>query len=255
MPDLKEIKKRMDSIRDTQKITGAMYLIASTKMKKARRGFEQTRPYFNALKGEIKRIFRKEKDVENKFFYPADGHSISDGDYACLVVTADKGLAGSYNQSVIKETLKLVGEHPNTRLFVVGEYGRQYFLHHGYGIEQSFMYSAQNPTMHKSREIGNILLNLYLKGEVSKIYIIYTEFLSGKGSNPATFRLLPFHRAQFEQNPDEKPLNCSFEFEPGISALLDNIVPGYVSGYIYSALVNSFCSEQNARMSAMEQAD
>lgn len=117
------------------------------------------------------------------------------------------------------------------------------------------MYSAQNPTMHKSREIGNILLNLYLKGEVSKIYIIYTEFLSGKGSNPATFRLLPFHRAQFEQNPDEKPLNCSFEFEPGISALLDNIVPGYVSGYIYSALVNSFCSEQNARMSAMEQAD
>lgn len=116
MPDLKEIKKRMDSIRDTQKITGAMYLIASTKMKKARRGFEQTRPYFNALKGEIKRIFRKEKDVENKFFYPADGHSISDGDYACLVVTADKGLAGSYNQSVIKETLKLVGEHPNTRL-------------------------------------------------------------------------------------------------------------------------------------------
>ena len=104
MANTKEIKDRIKSVRDTQKITNAMYLIASTKMRKAKSELDHTRPYFEAIKGEIKRIFRtSKKDAESRWFYPEDdGHALT-GPYACLVVTADKGLAGMYNQNVIRE--------------------------------------------------------------------------------------------------------------------------------------------------------
>ena len=104
MPNTKEIKNHIKSVRDTQKITNAMYLIASTKMRKAKSELDKTRPYFSALRNEIKRIFRTDKDIDSKYFYPADGGGTLNGTYACLVITADKGLAGAYNQNVIKET-------------------------------------------------------------------------------------------------------------------------------------------------------
>ena len=115
MANTKEIKDRIKSVRDTQKITNAMYLIASTKMRKAKSELDHTRPYFEAIKGEIKRIFRtSKKDAESRWFYPEDdGHALT-GPYACLVVTADKGLAGMYNQNVIREAEKLLKEHPAT---------------------------------------------------------------------------------------------------------------------------------------------
>ncbi|MDO4649652.1 MAG: FoF1 ATP synthase subunit gamma, partial [Eubacteriales bacterium] len=103
MASTAEIKNRIGSVKDTQKITNAMYLIASTKMRKAKAELDQTRPYFCALQGEIKRIFRTAKDAESNYFYPADGSHIPDGTYGCLVITADKGLAGAYNQNVIRQ--------------------------------------------------------------------------------------------------------------------------------------------------------
>lgn len=130
MTGTKEIKDRMASIRDTQKITNAMYLIASTKLRKAKAELDMTRPYFDALKGEIKRIFRTVDDVESKYFYPADGAPVSVDTYACLVITADKGLAGAYNQNVLREAEAMLNAHPDTRLFVVGEYGRSAFQHY-----------------------------------------------------------------------------------------------------------------------------
>lgn len=118
MANTKEIKDRIKSVRDTQKITNAMYLIASTKMRKAKSELDHTRPYFEAIKGEIKRIFRtSKKDAESRWFYPEDdGHALT-GPYACLVVTADKGLAGMYNQNVIREAEKLLKEAPRHEAF------------------------------------------------------------------------------------------------------------------------------------------
>ena len=93
MATIKEIKNRINSVRDTQKITNAMYLIASTKLRKAKAELDSTRPYFNSIQGEIKRIFRTNKDVDNKYFYPATGEHDFPGTYGYLVITADKGLA------------------------------------------------------------------------------------------------------------------------------------------------------------------
>ena len=91
MPNMKEIKNHIASVEDTRKITNAMYLIASTKLRKAKRDLDQTLPYFNALRGEIKRIFRTVDKVDNRYFFPASGEEDLPGDYGFLVITADKG--------------------------------------------------------------------------------------------------------------------------------------------------------------------
>ena len=212
MASIKEIKTHIESVRDTRKITNAMYLIASTKLRRAKAELDATRPYFNALRGEIKRIFR----------------------------TAGK---------------VLLADHPNTKLFVVGEYGRRYFEAHGIPVEHSFLYTAQNPTMQRAREIAAILLDLYDRGQVEKIYVVYTDMKNGLVAEPKQTRLLPFHRAQFFSDTAERAVSVPFEFTPSVGAVLDNVIASYVSGFIYSALVDSFCCEQNARMRAMDSAN
>ena len=256
MAGTKEIKNHISSVNDTQKITNAMYLIASTKMRKVKADLDLTRPYFTALKEEIKRIFRISEDIENKYFYPVTGEHELPGSYGYLVITADKGLAGAYNQNVIKEAMRIMKEHENPRLFVVGECGRQFFASHNIPIEKSFLYTAQNPTIGRAREISSYLLDLFSRGELSKIFIVYTDLSGGMNAQACSTRLLPFHRAQF-MTPDihEKAVSVPFEFVPSIGTVLDNLVPSYVSGFIYSALIDSFCSEQNSRMTAMDSAN
>lgn len=255
MANAREIKDRISSIRETQKITKAMYLISSAKMSKAKGDLDQTRPYFNALQAEIKRIFRTAGDVDSKYFYPDDSLYHPDGTFACLVITADKGLAGAYNQNVIKEANKLLEEKPDTKLFVVGEYGRHYFEKRNIPIERSFLYTAQNPTMHRAREICDVLLSEFNSGSVSKILLIYTDLKNGFETEPKNVRLIPFHKDQFREHENEKAVSVPFEFTPSVSAVLDNVMQSYISGYIYSALVDSFCSEQQARMTAMDGAN
>lgn len=255
MANTKEIKSRINSVKDTQKITNAMYMIASTKMRKAKEELENTRPYFRALQGEIKRIFRTVSDVESKYFFPADGSPAPDGTYAVLVITADKGLAGAYNQNVIKEAEKLLSQHNDIKLFVVGEYGRQAFTQRRIPIEKSFLYTAQNPTLHRAREISSLLLELFDNRAVDKIFVIYTDLKNSLESKAISTRLLPFHRAQFATGANEKTIASPFEFMPSVSAILDSVMQSYVSGFIYSALVDSFCSEQSARMAAMDSAN
>ena len=255
MPSAREIRVRMNSIQQTRKITNAMYLISSAKLRKAKQEWDQTRPYFQALKAEVKRIFRTSGHVESRYLYPDEGELPPDGTYGFLVITADKGLAGAYNQNVLKEAHRLMQEHPQTKLFVVGEYGRQYFQRHQVPIERSFLYTAQNPTMQRAREITAELLDRFDKGELQKIFVIYTDMKNSLTENVSPTRILPFHRSAFTAPTDEKRITEPFEFFPSVTQVLENIVPSYVSGFIYSALIDSFCSEQSARMNAMNSAN
>ena len=255
MPTAREIRVRIDSIRQTRKITNAMYLISSAKMRKAKQEWDQTRPYFLALKAEVKRIFRTSGHVESHYLYPDEGETPLNGTYGCLVITADKGLAGAYNQNVLKEAQKMLSEHPDTKLFVVGEYGRQFFQRHRIPIERSVLYTAQNPTMQRAREITGELLTRFNAGELQKIFVIYTDIKNSLTENVSVTRVLPFHRSVFSAPTDEKRVTAPFEFFPSVTQVLDNLVPSYVSGFIYSALIDSFCSEQSARMEAMNSAN
>lgn len=255
MPSIENIKKHIKSVKDTHKITNAMYLIASTKLRKAKSDLDHTRPYFTALKSQIKRIFRVKSDLDNKYFYPVDNSWNRSKTVACLVITADKGLAGAYNQNVIREAKKIIEENQDVKLFVVGEFGRHFFEEHNIKIEQSFNYTAQNPTMHRARKISNILLELYDKNIVGKIFVVYTDLKSGLVGEAKLTRLLPFHRAQFSDVNDQSKVVNNMQYYPSITEVLDNIMHSYISGYIYSALVDSFCCEQEARMQAMSSAN
>ena len=257
MAGTKEIRTRIESVQETRKITNAMYLIASTKLRKARQELDNTRPYFEALRNEIKRVFRTAGKVDSPYFYPDTGAQPHDGTYGCLVITADKGLAGAYNQNAIREAMRLLGQHPDTKLFVVGEYGRRFFTQRNIPIEHSFLYTAQNPTMARAREISALLLDGFDRGELQKIFVVYTDMASAMSFQARSTRLLPFHRTYFadDKAETEQPVTTPFEFLPDIAAVLNSMMPSYVSGFIYSALIDSFCCEQNARMAAMDSAN
>ena len=255
MAGTKEIKTHIESVQETKKITNAMYLIASTKLRRARQELDNTRPYFEALRGEIKRIFRTANDVDSRYFFPTGDDTPLEGTYGCLVITADKGLAGAYNQNAIRRALELLEQHPDTKLFVVGEYGRRYFAQRQIPIEHSFLYTAQNPTMARAREISALLLDGYDRGELKQIFVVYTDMASAMSFQARSTRLLPFHRTYFAPPDGERAVTEPFEFLPSVTAVLDSMMASYVSGFIYSALIDSFCCEQNARMTAMDSAN
>lgn len=255
MASTKEIKDRIASVKDTQKITSAMYLIASTKLTKAKRELNDTRPYFNELKTEIKRIFRTPNNIDSLYVYPPEGEPKERGTYGILVITADKGLAGSYNQNVIKEAEHLLASYHGSKLYVVGEYGRRYYENHNIPIEKSFLYTAQNPTMERAREISSILLEEFHNKTLSKIFVVYTDMENAFNSKTYSTRLIPLHRREFQTTKEEKEIHIPFGFYPNEVEVLNSIMPSYISGFIYSALVDSFCCEQNARMNAMKSAN
>ncbi len=250
------IRSRILSIKKTQKITNAMYLIASTKLNKAKANLENTRPYFDELKREIKRIFRTTNDIRSRFFYPVDKEpDDSDSTYGILVITADKGLAGQYNQNVIRKTQVLLNEHEDNKLFVVGDYGRRYYELHNIQMEMSFLYTAQNPTLERAREITEIMLQQFEEGEIDKIFVVYTDMSKTSVITTNSVRLLPFHRSFFHTPEKEKKVEVHFELSPSPHEILEGLMRSYLHGFVYSALINSFCSEQKARMEAMNSAN
>ena len=268
MATTKEIKNRIKSVKDTQKITNAMYLISSTKMTKAKKELDNTRPYFEMLKKQIITMIQMKESAGNKYFREVpvlgSGEEVAEAavnekeSAAFLVITADKGLAGAYNQNIIKEAMSLIKNYPDYKLYVVGEYGRRFFEGRGMNIDQSFLYTAQNPTLERAREITRVITKQYTDGTISKIFIVYTDFRNGlMGGDVVSEELLPFDREDFQLDPEEAEMlkNSNIEYMPDVMSVLNNIVPSYVAGYIYSALVDSFCSEQSARMSAMDAAN
>ena len=203
----------------------------------------------------MKRIFQRRDDVNSHYFYPETGRKTAET-YAYLVVTADKGLAGAYNHNVLKQAEEEIRRHKKVHLYVVGEYGRQYFLRRKIPIERSFLYTAQNPTFRRAREISNVLLDLYNTGKCDEIRIIYSRMEKGVMAEVRKVQLLPFERGRFGKKEEiEGEYRKEYEFVPNVTAALENIVPSYIAGYIYGALVESFCSEQSSRMNAMKSAN
>ncbi len=248
-----ELRSRIASIGETQKITGAMYLIASNELRRAKDSFNETRPYFELLRAQIKRIFRCVGSIESRYLYPADGSHIPDGTHGILVITSDKGLAGSYNMNVIREAERALKEHPNSKIYAVGSFGKKYFAAKKIKVEDGFEYSAQNPTLHRARKMAYFLLERFEVGDFDKLFVIYTHFHNDAVMDVRSERILPFHRGELDDGPGGAAEK--FSFYPSPKTALEATVPSYVCGYIYSALSDSYLSEQRSRMAAMESAD
>ncbi|MBP5730865.1 MAG: F0F1 ATP synthase subunit beta [Clostridia bacterium] len=254
MAEKAAIKLRMRSIAETKKITDAMYMTSSVKMRRARNGVEKTRPYFNALREEIGSLLHYLPANEHPYFRTAaSGSALSGAKGAMLVITSDTGLAGSYNHTVIKEAEKLLAAQPTLQLFVVGEYGRQHFITRKLPLRESFRYSAELPTIREAQKICAELLREYDAGECEHIDILYTDYHSGRAGECRKIRLLPLSEAQFYySDTEESPFGK--EFLPDPARLITEIIPSYLTGYIYGALVDSYCNEQESRMKAMQSA-
>ena len=254
MAAAREIQTRIKSIKDTMKITSAMYMISSAKLKKARKNLEQTQPYFDGLQRTIARMIRHLPEMEHRFFGNREQNPGSGKKKGYVVVTADKGLAGAYNHNVVKLTEKCLSKCEDDLLFVVGELGRDYFVRHNIPIDTHFRYTVQDPTLSRARDIGERVVSMYESGELDEVYIIYTQAVNSMKEEAVVQRLLPLEKADFSGTVPADVYVEDIRMVPSPEYVLDNVVPDYVTGFIYGALVESFCSEQNARMMAMEAA-
>ncbi len=256
MANAREIQGRMKSIKDTMKITNAMYMVSSSKLQKARRDLKNTEPYFYLIQDSLAKILDAAPEAGNIYFDARENKQGQARKVGHLVITADKGLAGAYNHNVIKLAEKDVKENGcDDRLFVVGQLGRHYFENRNIDIDINFKYTAQNPTMNRARLIAVKLVELYTDGNIDEVDVIYTRMVNSITVEAVSKKLLPLKREKLKTQDNE--LVESYEdavFMPDADTVFNKIVPDYIAGFIYGALVESYCSEQNARMMAMQNA-
>ena len=245
MANTKEIQKRMKSIRDTMKITSAMYMISSAKLRSAKQKLEQTEPYFYTLQSAIARFLRHMPDTTNRYFDQREQISDNEKKRGYIVITADKGLAGANNHNVIKMAQEL---------FFVGELGRQYFAKEGLEVDAEFKYTVQNPSLHRARVIADYVMDLYVNGELDEVYLVYTKMENSFSMNAEKQKLLPLAKEDFIHPAPADIYQEEIKVESSMEEILEHVVPNCVTGYIYGALVESFASEHNSRMMAMQTA-
>ena len=256
MANAREIKNRISSVKDTAKITKAMYLISSTKLRKAKKSLEDTEPYFYNLQMAIARLLRHMPDMRHSFLRNLNDIDPEKRRRGLIVVTADKGLAGAYNHNVIKCTEAWLKEPGVNSLFVVGELGRSYFMNKGMEIDAHFRYTTQNPSLHRARKIIGAVVDKYQAGELDEITIVYTRMVNSMVTQAEVVPLLPLDKKKIMGNiPAGFITEQDITMLPSPKEVLDTVIPNYLVGFVYGALVESFCSEQNARMMAMQAAN
>jgi len=253
MANAREIQSRMKSIQDTMKITNAMYMISSSKLKKAKKNLADTEPYFYSIQSAIIRILRHCPDIDNAYFDARPEVKPEDRKIGYIVVTADKGLVGSYNHNIIKLAQEQLDKGGNNKLFVLGMLGHQYFKKKKIEIAEAFYYTVQKPTMNRARNISERIVDLYNNGELDEVHIIYTRMKGGIQSEAEVVQLLPLRQKELSKAPVDVPVE-QMAFLPSPEEVINNIAPNYVTGFIYGALVESYASEHSQRMMAMEAA-
>lgn len=253
MANAKEIQTRMKSIQDTMKITNAMYMISSSKMKKAKKVLEDTEPYFYNMQSAISRILRHVPDIEHPFFSVRHLVPPKERKIGCIVVTGDKGMAGAYNHNILKITEEFMEGQGHYKLYVLGMVGRQYFGKKNVDMDGSFRYTVQKPTMHRARLISDEIVRAFLDRELDEIHIIFTQMQNAAAMETVNMQLLPLKKASFQ--PSSLPVDIpqeEIEHSPSADVVLDTMIPNFLTGVIYGCLVEAYASENNARMMAMQ---
>lgn len=252
MANSREIQARMKSIKDTMKITSAMCMISSSKLQKARRDLKNTEPYFYAIQDSLAKILDLSPDTGNEFFSSRESIPENKRKKGFIVVTADKGMAGAYNHNVIKIAEREALSENQNELFIIGQVGRRYFEKKNIPVDTDFQYTAQNPNMNRARIISERIVELFKTGKLDEVYIIFTRMINSVTFNAEIKQLLPLKRNKIVTGKENN--YQQFFFEPDIDTVFGHIVPNYIAGYIYGALVESYCAEHNARMMAMQTA-
>ena len=253
MAGIKDIRTHIKSVEQTLKITNAMYLISSSNLRRARRQLNNVEPYFRKIEVTISDILHHSPEISHPFFDKRPEISPAARKVGYIVVSGDKGLAGAYNHNILKLAEEKLAKHPNASLFVVGLMGRSYFQEHHIPIDGEFLYTAQNPTIARARDIAENMMDQFLAGSLDDVYILFTRLVSSFDLEPTVHKLLPLDPDVFpEYEANRDAYNRDVTYVPSVKAVMDRLVPSYVSGDLFGALVESYCSEQNARMTAMK---
>ncbi|WP_295216265.1 ATP synthase F1 subunit gamma [Ruminococcus sp.] len=259
MGNMREIRDRIKSINDIMKITNAMYLISSSKLKKAKKDLAATQPYFNKLVYAMRSILsRAPEDIDMRYFDRREHIAPEDRKVGYIVITADKGMCGSYNHNIIKMTEERMASSKHSSLYIMGNVGRMYFQRKARAgeldVDPEFVYTPQNPTLYRARRIAEQMLKAFDEEKLDDLYIIFTDMVSSIAYEPKILQLLPLDAEHFVQTEGEVVRHHEAEFLPTPNIVMEHLTPNFMKGLIYGAMVESFCSEQQARMSAMDSA-
>ncbi len=244
-----EIKNRTSSIEQTRKITKAMHLISTVKMRKALSKLEKNAAYLERLRMTIKDILSHSGDIEHPFICDCQGDRT-----AFVVVAGDKGLAGPFNYNILNMAINHMEGVDEKYIFTIGHMATSFFNRKNYMVDIEFLHTAQNPELYHARQISEVLIDLFVQGHVDKIEIIYTHLISTLSQEPRAITILPMDLDYFEDVGDERTFSGTFQYDPSPKSVFDTLVPQYIIGIIYSVLVQSYASEQCSRMTAMDNA-
>ncbi|MBQ1463889.1 MAG: ATP synthase F1 subunit gamma [Ruminococcus sp.] len=263
MANMREIRERIASIQQILKITNAMYLMSSSKLKKARKSLEATEPYFYKLQETIDSVLEHTPHTRQLFFDRRSDIPEEKRKKGYIVITADKGLCGSYNHNIIKFAEQKIDEVPdidNCCLFVMGQVGRMHFQHKkrndkNFTVDSEFLYTTQNPTMYRAMEIAELVIEKFRNRELDEVYVLYTDMVTSAVQETRSLRLLPFERKHLGKASDGTMKKLpKASFVPSPEKVMDYLIPQYAKGIIYGAMVEAFCCEQQSRMTAMDAA-
>lgn len=248
MEKANEIRKHIHVVQETRKITNAMHLIAASRLRKVMSNIEYNNEYFRRIQKAMKDILDRSENLTHK--YLSEG-----GERATFIVVAgDKGLAGSYNHNVLNLAMDKISQCKNkVSLITIGLVAGEFFRRHGLEPDIELMGKIQNPSLGNARRIAFDIMDLYDRGLTDEAHIVYTSFFGDTKNTPVDRRLLPLMKSDY-YDIEGSPHAGTMIIEPSPEELFSHLVPQYLVGIVYEALVQSYASEHFARMNAMKSA-
>ena len=254
MPSLDDLKKRIKSVKSTQKITKAMKMVAAAKLRKAQESAEKGRPYSQKIQNIILNLTNSINDFQNapKLLVGTGNEKI----YLCVVLTADRGLCGGFNSNICKlakkKFQKILDEGKELKIITVGSKGLdQIRRKYGKYIIKKFSFKEKKQiTFNEAEIIGNEIIDLFNKNEFDKCILFYNNFKNVITQIPQAQQIIPAEKLPIE-NEAEK---TSYEFEPDEDEILDDLLPKNISTQVFKAFLENAASEQGSRMTAMDNA-
>jgi F-type H+-transporting ATPase subunit gamma len=233
------IKRRIRSVTSTKKITSAMGLIATSKLRKSRINLESNQGYYDSFESIIKSVA---EGVVGKSIYV---HGNGSNKKLYITLSSDSGLCGGFNAAVVTATVgKVSTDKANSIVMSVGQKGRGYFRRLNYDTVAEYVDIPDEPTLKEAKTISEHALSLYKNGEVGEVHVVYTKFISTVKQKVVDQVVLPL--------PVDKKGGGAGEFEPEADELLEGVEGIYLKAQIFNFLLNSKASEQAARMSSMD---
>ena len=255
MPSLDDLKKRITSVKSTQKITKAMKMVAAAKLKRAQENAERGRPFSEKMNNIILNLSNSisDKDNASKFLVGTGKDHI----HLCVVITADRGLCGGFNTNICRKAKsyfeKILKEGKTLKIFTVGSKGYEQ-LKRGYSsyiIEKINFKGFKKITYKEAEQIGEKIIKLFNESQFDVCKIFYNKFKNVITQIPQSQQIIPIENKKRDEKKD--PDNF-YEFEPEENEILENLLPKNISTQIYKAILENAASEQGSRMTAMDNA-